>query len=167
MRFYITLWLGANFSKWLYCLALYVFKPSSITLIETYFSMHRTFSTFDFQIADIGTSALTQGGFRWPLYIHNLYPSSDRSPWAGWYCHRLQYIPARFRLGLQLLLCPMVLKTSKTNIWFQYQFHNWTSKLASIWHILRKLGYFWLFLSAPVWWQNQNICTGALKKSQK
>ena len=26
------------------------------------------------------------------------------------------------------------------------QFHNWTSKLASIWDIFRKLGYFWLFL---------------------
>ena len=30
------------------------------------------------------------------------------------------------------------------------KFHNWTSKLARIWHIFRKLGYFWLFLSAPV-----------------
>ena len=30
------------------------------------------------------------------------------------------------------------------------QFNNWTSKLARIWHIFRKLGYFWLFLSAPV-----------------
>ena len=30
------------------------------------------------------------------------------------------------------------------------QFHNWTSKLACIWHVFRKLGCFWLFLSAPV-----------------
>ena len=29
------------------------------------------------------------------------------------------------------------------------QFHNWTSKLACIWHVFRKLGYFWLFLSTP------------------
>ena len=28
--------------------------------------------------------------------------------------------------------------------------HNWTSKLARIWHVFRKLGSFWLFLSAPV-----------------
>ena len=30
------------------------------------------------------------------------------------------------------------------------QFHNWTSQLVCIWHIFRKLGYFWLFLRAPV-----------------
>ena len=30
------------------------------------------------------------------------------------------------------------------------KFHNWTSMLAHIWHVFRKLGYFWHFLSAPV-----------------
>ena len=29
----------------------------------------------------------------------------------------------------------------------QNKFHNWTSELGCIWHIFRKLGYFWLFSS--------------------
>ena len=30
------------------------------------------------------------------------------------------------------------------------RFHNWTLELECIWHILGKLCYFWLLLSAPV-----------------
>jgi hypothetical protein len=49
------------------------------------------------------------------------------------------------------------------------QFHNWISKLARIWHIFRKLVYFWLFLGAAVkaFLSPDAACTGALKKSQK
>ena len=48
------------------------------------------------------------------------------------------------------------MKTNSIHFWFvesefivKNEFHNWTSELGCIWHIFGKLGYFWLFLSAP------------------
>ena len=52
---------------------------------------------------------------------------------------------------------PVTMKANFIHFWcvesesiVKNKFHNWTSELRCIWHIFEKLGYFWLFLSAPV-----------------
>ena len=74
--------------------------------------------------------------------------------------------------GGKVVLFLLNLSLSKTNKfftnWKRKNIHNWTSQLSCIWHIFRKLGYFWLFLRAPVLFLSPDAaCTGAVKKTHK
>ena len=51
---------------------------------------------------------------------------------------------------------PVAMKANIIHFWcveseliIKNEFHKWTSELGCIWHIFRKLGYFWLFLANP------------------